>query len=136
MATDRVVVADDNASMATALRVVLERWGWDVVVAYDGLSAVAAIRETSPAVALIDIGLPLLDGLGVARAVRREGPAPLTLVALSGYGGEHDRLLSRQAGFDNHLVKPIDPSVLRAAMGQGRASAPAIDTRAGSVRDV
>jgi len=116
MAMDRVVVADDNPCMATALRVVLERWGWNVVVTYDGPSAVAAIREVCPAVALIDIGLPLLDGLGVARAVRGEAMAPLRLVALSGYGDERDRQLSRQAGFDHHLVKPIDPKVLRAAM--------------------
>jgi two-component system CheB/CheR fusion protein len=102
--------------MATALRLTLERWGWNVVVTHDGPSAVAAIRDVRPAVALIDIGLPLLDGHGVARAVRSEAVAPLRLVALSGYGAEHDRQRSLEAGFDHHLVKPIDPKVLRAAL--------------------
>jgi len=119
MAMERVVVADDNPCMVTALRLVLERWGWSVVVAYDGPSAVAAIREVCPAVALIDIGLPLLDGHGVARAVRGEATAPMRLVALSGYGDEHDRQLSRQAGFDHFLVKPFDPQALRAALARG-----------------
>jgi two-component system CheB/CheR fusion protein len=133
MALDQVVVADDNPCMTTALRVFLERWGWKVVVTYDGPSAVAAIREVAPAVALIDIGLPLLDGLGVARAVRREAMAPLRLVALSGYGDEHHQL-ALQAGFDQYLSKPFDPKVLRAAMPPAPASPLEIGTGTGSVR--
>jgi DNA-binding response OmpR family regulator len=117
MAMERVVVvADDNPSMTGALRVVLQFWGWEVIVAHDGLGAVAAIREARPAVALVDIGLPDLDGHEVARLVRAEGAAPRLLVALSGYGEERDRRRSRDAGFDQHLVKPVDPEVLRATL--------------------
>ena len=112
----RVVVADDNPSMTGALKVILEIWGWEVVVAHDGMGAVAAIREARPVVALIDIGLPKLDGLEVARVLRAEGVAPRLLVALSGYGEERDRRRSRQAGFDTHLVKPIEPEVLRTTL--------------------
>jgi CheY-like chemotaxis protein len=112
----RVVVADDNPSMTGALKVILEIWGWEVVVAHDGMGAVTAIREARPAVGLIDIGLPRLDGLEVARLLRAEGVAPRLLVALSGYGEERDRRRSRQAGFDTHLVKPIEPEVLRTTL--------------------
>jgi DNA-binding response OmpR family regulator len=114
--TARVVVADDNPSMTGALKVILEIWGWEVVVAHDGMGAVTAIREARPDVALIDIGLPRLDGLEVARLVRAEGVAPRLLVALSGYGEERDRRRSRHAGFDTHLVKPIEPEVLRSTL--------------------
>ena len=119
----RVVVADDNTSMTGALKVILEIWGWEVVVAHDGMAAVTAIRQARPTVALIDIGLPRLDGLEVARLLRAEGVAPRLLVALSGYGEERDRRRSRQAGYDTHLVKPIEPEVLRSTLasvwGQG-----------------
>jgi DNA-binding response OmpR family regulator len=113
---ERVVVADDNPSMTRALQVVLELWGWEVSVAHDGMSAVESIRASRPAVALIDIGLPELSGLEVARLLRAEGAAPRLLVALSGYGEERDRRLSREAGFDRHLVKPVDPEILRATL--------------------
>jgi CheY-like chemotaxis protein len=110
---ERVVVADDNPAMTRALQIVLELWGWEVSVAHDGLAAIQAIRATRPAVGLIDIGLPDLNGLEVARVLHAEGLAPRLLVALSGYGEEGDRLRSREAGFDRHLVKPVDPEVLR-----------------------
>ena len=111
----RVVVADDNPSMTMALHTVLRRWGWDVIVAHDGLAAVAAIRSARPTVALIDIGLPKLDGLAVARRIRADD-RDARLVALSGFGGTLDRDRSRQAGFDLHLVKPVEPELLRAAL--------------------
>ena len=125
---ERVVVADDNPSMTRALKVVLELWGWEVSVAHDGLAAVEAIRAIHPAVALIDIGLPDLNGLEVARLLRAEGAAPPLLVALSGYGEEGDSRRSREAGFDRHLVKPVEPETLRAMLaragGQSAASRP------------
>jgi CheY-like chemotaxis protein len=125
---ERVVVADDNPSMTRALKVVLELWGWEVSVAHDGLAAVEAIRAIRPAVALIDIGLPDLNGLEVARLLRAEGAAPPLLVALSGYGEEGDSRRSREAGFDRHLVKPVEPEILRAMLapagGQSAASRP------------
>src|SRR5262245_15568984 len=115
-AMERVVVADDNPSMTRALQVVLELWGWDVSIAHDGWTAIEAIRATRPAVALIDIGLPELSGLEVARFLRAEGAAPPLMVALSGYGEEQDRRRSQEAGFDRHLVKPVDPEILRALL--------------------
>jgi two-component system CheB/CheR fusion protein len=103
--------------MTMALHTVLRRWGWDVIVAHDGLAAISAIRSARPTVALIDIGLPKLDGLEVARRIRADGSAPVSrLVALSGFGGTLDRDRSRQAGFDLHLVKPVEPDLLRAAL--------------------
>jgi DNA-binding response OmpR family regulator len=120
----RVVVADDNPAMAAALKVVLQIWGWDVLVAHDGTTAVEAIRASRPVLALIDIGLPDLDGFEVARAVHAAGAVPRLMIALSGYGEEEDVIASRQAGFDRHLVKPVDPEVLRGAImpaaSQGR----------------
>jgi DNA-binding response OmpR family regulator len=116
MSTLRVVVADDNPSMTTALRLVLQLWGWEVIVAHDGMEALSSVREARPAVALIDIGLPRLDGLEVARLLRAGRAAPRLLVALSGYGEDRDRVRSHEAGFDRHLVKPIEPDVLRAVM--------------------
>jgi CheY-like chemotaxis protein len=112
-AMERVVVADDNPAMTSVLSLALRMWGFDVVVAHDGVAAIESIRKEHPAVALIDIGLPGLTGLEVARVVRATGAGPLLMVALSGYGEEQDRLRSREAGFDRHLVKPVDPEVLR-----------------------
>ena len=133
-AMERVVVADDNPSMTRALKVVLELWGWEVSVAHDGLAAVEAIRAIHPAVALIDIGLHDLNGLEVARVLRAEGVAPPLLVALSGYGEEGDRRRSCEAGFDRHLVKPVDPEILRAMLTPGTGPSPASRTRAAGAR--
>jgi CheY-like chemotaxis protein len=110
-----VVVADDNPAMTTALRIFLRRCGWDVIAVHDGQAAVTAICQTRPSVALVDIGLPKLDGLEVARRIRADGPA-CRLVAMSGFGAASDRDRSHRAGFDLHLVKPIDPTVLRSAL--------------------
>jgi DNA-binding response OmpR family regulator len=111
----RLVVADDNVAMVAALRIFLRRCGWEVIGAHDGLTALAAIQEACPPVALIDIGLPKLDGLELAQRVRAGG-AVCRLVAMSGFGTARDRDRSERAGFDLHLVKPIDPGVLRAAL--------------------
>jgi CheY-like chemotaxis protein len=119
-AMERVVVADDNPAMTSVLSLALRMWGFDVVVAHDGLAAIESIRKEHPAVALIDIGLPGLNGLEVARVVRATGAAPRLLVALSGYGEEQDRMRSHEAGFDRHLVKPVDPEVLRQIMISAR----------------
>jgi DNA-binding response OmpR family regulator len=94
----RVVVADDNPAMTAALKVVLQIWGWDVLVAHDGTTAVEAIRASRPALALIDIGLPDLDGLEVARVLRAVDAVPSLMVALSGYGEERDLLALARPG--------------------------------------
>jgi two-component system CheB/CheR fusion protein len=123
-AMESVVVADDNPAMTSVMTLALRLWGWDVIVAHDGVTAVDAIRRLRPAVALIDIGLPELNGLEVARLVRAEDAAPRLLVALSGYGEEKDYLRSREAGFDRHLVKPVDPDCLRAMLMSVQAQRP------------
>jgi len=109
-------VADDNPAMTSVLAMALRMWGWEVIVAHDGLAAITAVRKTCPLVAVIDIGLPGLNGLEVARIVRATDAAPRLLIALSGYGEEQDRQRSHEAGFDSHLVKPVDPDVLRKMM--------------------
>ncbi|HXJ23399.1 MAG TPA: response regulator [Polyangia bacterium] len=110
-----VVVADDNREMTMAVRLLLSRFGWNVIAAYDGVTALDAIRTSGAAVALVDIGLPKLDGLEVAKQIRADGSA-CRLVAMSGFGEARDRDLALGAGFDLHLVKPIEPAVLRAAL--------------------
>jgi two-component system OmpR family response regulator len=115
----RVLVADDNVYMAKALKLVLELWGFDVTVTHDGPAALAAAREVRPDVVLLDIKLPKLDGLQVARRLRREPDFAPRLLALTGSGDAEDRMMSLAAGFDEHLVKPVDPDLLR-AMLQGR----------------
>jgi CheY-like chemotaxis protein len=114
----RVLIADDDRDMARGLRLVLEIWGFEATVAHDGLTALAAVRDQLPRIALLDIALPKLDGLALARRIREEAAGrSLLLVALTGYGGDAQRQASRDAGFDEHLTKPIDPGVLRRLLG-------------------
>ncbi|HEY2156262.1 MAG TPA: response regulator [Isosphaeraceae bacterium] len=109
----RVLVVDDSADTARAMARLLGVQGYDVRVAHDGRAAIDAAREHRPDVILLDIGLPGLNGYEVARAVRRDpGLAGVTLIAISGYGQDHDRRRSADAGFDHHLVKPVDYGVL------------------------
>ncbi len=109
----RVLVVDDNVDSARGTALILNRNGHEVRVAYDGPGAVAAAQEFLPEFVLLDIGLPGMDGYEVARHLRQDANlAGLTLVAVSGYGQESDRRRSQEAGFDQHLVKPVDPGVL------------------------
>jgi DNA-binding response OmpR family regulator len=111
-----VLVVDDNADAAESLAVLLRLWGHDVQTAHDGLSGLKAALSDRPAVALLDIGLPGLDGYELARRLRAQlGPA-LRLVAVTGYGQEEDRRRSLEAGFDAHLVKPADLDELHALL--------------------
>ena len=114
----RIVVADDVPSLARLMRILLEQRGHTVVaVAGDGDSAVDAIAAHAPDVALLDIGLPGIDGYDVAREIRRRPELDKTLlVAISGYGTEEDQRRSSDAGFDHHLVKPVDVEVLHAVI--------------------
>jgi PAS domain S-box-containing protein len=109
----RILVVDDNVDAAESLAGFLELVGHDVLVAYEGDTALREAREKRPDVVLLDIGLPGTDGYEVARALRREpGLAGALLIAVTGYGREEDRRRSREAGFDHHLVKPLDPASL------------------------
>jgi PAS domain S-box-containing protein len=105
----RVLVVDDNADNARGLELFLQLLGDDVRVAFDGASAVEAARAHRPEIVLLDIGLPGMDGYEVVRRLRAEefGKDAL-IIAVSGYGQPDDLRRSREAGFDHHLVKPID----------------------------
>lgn len=104
----RVLVIEDNLDAAETLCFLLESSGYEVEVAHSGLTGVAAARRFHPHVVLCDIGLPELDGYGVASELRRDpSTASARLIALSGYGQEEDRRRSREAGFEMHLVKPV-----------------------------
>lgn len=109
----RLLLVEDNADIAESMRLLLELLGHQVRVAHDGLAALDAARLERPDVMLVDIGLPGIDGYEVARRVRRDAALrDVTLVALTGYGRDEDRSTAIDAGFDHHLVKPIDPDTL------------------------
>jgi CheY-like chemotaxis protein len=119
-----VLVVDDNVDAAKMLGHLLRMVGHDVSLAHDGPAALAAASAAPLDLVLLDIGLPSMDGYAVAARLRAEGHAGLVLVALTGYGREEDLRRSRDAGFDHHLVKPIDFAQLKAlmlAVGAGRA---------------
>ena len=108
-----VLVVDDNADAAHALALLLEAQGFQVVVAHDGGAALTRADEAQPQIVLMDLGLPVLDGYQVASALRsRPNGSALTLVAVSGYGPDQNPERAADAGFDHHLVKPIDCAVL------------------------
>jgi signal transduction histidine kinase/DNA-binding response OmpR family regulator len=109
----KVLIVDDNVDTAQAMARLLAGEGYEVCVAHDGREAVDAARDQLPRVLLLDIGLPGMDGYQVARQVRLNPDlADATLIAISGYGQDQDRRRSRDAGFDHHLVKPVDYDVL------------------------
>jgi CheY-like chemotaxis protein len=114
----RILVVDDNADAASSLAMLLELDGHDTRVANSGMDALTAVAGFSPHVVFLDIGLPDLSGYEVARRLRSMTglePRP-RLIALTGWGQEEDRERSREAGFDAHLVKPVDPAELGAAL--------------------
>ena len=117
----RVLIVDDNTDAAHSLAMLMEIGGHQTQLCYDGQSALMEAEKFRPEVVLLDIGLPGLDGLEVARRIRAMNlsPRPM-LVALTGYGQKDDIRRSREAGFDHHLVKPMDPQTLIALL----ASAP------------
>jgi CheY-like chemotaxis protein len=115
-AARRILVVEDNADAREMLRIVLELAGHEVHEAVDGPSGLATALGLRPDIVLVDIGLPGFDGLEMARRVRHEVGAAIHLIALTGYGQPDDRRLALEAGFDAHLVKPVDPPALLAAI--------------------
>jgi CheY-like chemotaxis protein len=104
----RVLVVDDNVDAARTLALLLERMGHDVQVAHDGLAALEAARGNYPEIVLLDISMPGVDGLAVVRRLRQDPRfEKVPFVAVTGRGSEEDRRASREAGFDEHLVKPV-----------------------------
>ncbi len=117
----RVLVVDDNVDSAQMLGRLLSLAGHEVSLAHDGHAALAGAAAASADLVLLDIGLPGMDGYAVAARLRATGDACPTLVALTGYGREDDLRRSRDAGFDHHLVKPIDIAQLRRIILEVRA---------------
>ena len=114
----RLLVVEDDRDVRESLRTMLELTGHEVHAAEDGASGLAAIRRLAPDIALVDIGLPGLDGYEVARRIRAEpGGAKAVLVALTGYGSAEDSQRAHEAGFDLHLVKPITPDQFARILG-------------------
>jgi PAS domain S-box-containing protein len=120
---ERILVVDDNVDAAEGLSRLLRLQAHEVMVAHDGLAALAAAHEMNPDVVLLDIGLPKLDGLDVARSLRArvDGPRPL-LVAITGFGQAEDRARTAAAGFDHHLTKPVDPKLLQTLIETARGA--------------
>jgi CheY-like chemotaxis protein len=112
----RILVVEDNADNREMMRILLETSGHEVHEAPDGPSGVDLAIRLEPEIALVDIGLPGLDGYEVARQIRAKLHQRVKLIALSGYGRREDRQRAFAAGFDDHLIKPVDPEHLAAAL--------------------
>ncbi|HEY2294650.1 MAG TPA: ATP-binding protein [Thermoanaerobaculia bacterium] len=109
----RILVADDNADAAESLATLLALYGNEVRTARDGLEAVAAAAELRPDVILLDIGMPRLNGYDACRRIREQPwGRDAVIIALTGWGQEDDKRRSLEAGFDHHLVKPVEPAAL------------------------
>ena len=114
----RILVADDNRDAAESLAMLLELAGHEVRIAHHGQAALAVAQVFRPDTALLDIGMPDMSGYDVAQAIRGEPwAADIRLIALTGWGQESDRRRAMDAGFDLHLVKPVDPDQLAALIG-------------------
>jgi CheY-like chemotaxis protein len=115
----RILVVDDNVDAATSLAMLLELDGHATQVAHSGADALSSIEGFAPDIVFLDIGLPDISGYEVARQVRampNRGTVP-RLIALTGWGSEEDRRRAAAAGFDAHLVKPVDPAILGSVLG-------------------
>jgi CheY-like chemotaxis protein len=111
--TLRVLVVEDDRDTAETLRTLLALCGYYVVVAHTSREGIESARRLEPHIVLCDIGLPDGDGYMVGSVLRQSSPsAAARLIAVTGYGGPQHRLRALAAGFDQHLVKPVDPKVL------------------------
>lgn len=109
----RVLIVDDHADAAESLAIVLAGEGFDVRVSYDGDVACETIESWRPAAVLLDLDLPTLGGIEIARRVRAASwSRDVRLLAITGYGRDSDRRASRAAGFDAHLIKPVEPAAV------------------------
>lgn len=134
----RVLIIEDNRDAQAALQCLLELWGHEVLVADDGATGCESAIAVRPDIALVDLGLPRMDGYEVAKRVRAQlGPASPLLIALTGYGAPEQRSQALAAGFDLHIVKPVEPEQLAALLTEYAATPPtsarqsmAVDTAA------
>lgn len=120
----RILVVDDSRDGADSLGLVLQMMGAHVRVVYHGQSALDAMAEFHPAVVLLDIGMPEMDGHEVARRIRAQPPLhPVRLIALTGWGTDEDRRQTVASGFDEHWVKPVEPDRLKSLVQPPAAGA-------------
>jgi signal transduction histidine kinase/CheY-like chemotaxis protein len=125
-ARTRALIADDNLDSAASLAKILELMGNEVRTAHDGLEAVAAAADFRPALILLDIGMPNLNGYEACRRIREQpGGREALIVALTGWGQEEDKRRSQEAGFDQHLVKPLEIASLERLLAAAEARAAA-----------
>lgn len=117
-ASFRILVVDDNVDAATSAAMLLEMMGHETEMVHDGLAAFEAAASYRPDIVLLDIGLPGLTGYEVASRIREQPwGRSMTLWALTGWGQDEDRRKSKEAGFDHHMVKPVDPPELVRLLG-------------------
>jgi PAS domain S-box-containing protein len=115
--TRRVLIADDNRDGAEIMAMLLAHSGFDVQLAHSGPDALAVAAQQRPDIAVLDIGMPGMSGYEVARAIRSQHwGVGITLIAVTGWGQEDDKRKAKDAGFDHHLTKPIDPNALERLM--------------------
>jgi len=113
----RILVVDDNVDVAQSLGALLRAMGHEVFVAHDGEAALGLLAHARPDIALLDITMPGMSGYELARLVRARSGSALRIVALSGFALPEDRARAIEAGFDQHMVKPVDPAFLRSLLG-------------------
>jgi signal transduction histidine kinase/ActR/RegA family two-component response regulator len=113
----RVLVVDDNTDNAELLKILLEQEGHETFMAHDGVEGLAAAERLRPDVVLMDLGLPRIDGFDACRRIREQTwGKQILVIAITGWGQDVDRRRSREAGFDHHLVKPVDARAISALM--------------------
>jgi PAS domain S-box-containing protein len=122
----RLLLVDDNVDFTEVLGPFLREVGYDVTVAHDGPSALSSLQRPFPEIAIIDIGLPVMDGYELGVRLRDQVGAQLRLFAMTGYGQPDDQEKSKRLGFERHLVKPVDPTSLIAALAEPLPTAKAI----------
>jgi CheY-like chemotaxis protein len=113
----RILIVDDNKDAADSLSMLLRFLGHDVSTAYEGASAMKIAESFHPAAIFLDIGMPITDGYEVARQMRRlPGLENVFLIALTGWGQQDVRRRTSEAGFNHHLVKPLEPKLLKSLL--------------------
>jgi CheY-like chemotaxis protein len=111
--TKRILIVDDNVDAADTLEALLGMDGFEVTTVYDGIAAITAAGNVQPDVIVMDIGMPGMDGYDAARMIRKQpGGEKTVLIALTGWGQSADKNRASEAGFNHHLVKPVDYDML------------------------
>lgn len=119
----RILIADDNQDAAIILSIVLKRYGHQVCIAHNGIQTLDVAETFRPDVVLMDIGMPKLNGFDAARQIRKRPWGKSTfLVAVTGWGGEEDKRQATAAGFDHHLLKPVELGKLEKLLAEHRQS--------------